>query len=57
MQKIEKWLEENGIEYKKGKYGNPYYFNDGFGVDGLQITFFGMESEMIRRPGTNWKNL
>lgn len=40
MQKIEKWLEENGIEYKKGKYGNPYYFNDNFSVDGIQITFF-----------------
>lgn len=40
MKNIEKWLNENGIEYRKEKYGNPYYFNDNFSVDGLQITFF-----------------
>lgn len=40
MKNIEKWLNENGIQYKKPKYGNPYYFNDGFQVDGLQIAFY-----------------
>lgn len=40
MKNIEKWLQENGIEYRKEKYGNPYYFNDGFSVDGLQIAFY-----------------
>lgn len=40
MKNIEKWLKENGIEYRKCKYGNPYYFNDGFQVDGLRISFY-----------------
>lgn len=40
MKNIEKWLQENGIEYRKCKYGNPDYFNDGFQVDGLRISFY-----------------
>lgn len=40
MKKIIKWLNENGIEYTTCKYGNPYYFNDGFSVDGIKVTFF-----------------
>ena len=40
MKKIEKWLQENRIEYRKCKYGNPDYFNDGFQVDGLRICFY-----------------
>ena len=40
MKKIIAWLEENGIEYNINKYGNPYYFNDGFSVDGIQIAFY-----------------
>ncbi len=40
MKKIMQWLEENGIEYKVNNYGNPYYFNDGFSVAGIQVTFY-----------------
>lgn len=40
MKKIIAWLEGIGIEYKVNKYGNPRYFNDGFSVDGIQITFY-----------------
>lgn len=40
MKKIIAWLEENGIEYSLDKFGNPYYFNDGFSVDGIQIAFY-----------------
>lgn len=40
MKKIIAWLKENGIEYSANKYGNPYYFNDGFSVDGIQIAFY-----------------
>lgn len=40
MKNIEKWLTENGINYEKRKYGNPYYFDDGFQVSGLQIVFY-----------------
>lgn len=40
MKKIIAWLDENNIEYKVNKYGNPYYFNDGFSVDGIQIAFY-----------------
>lgn len=36
----EKWLIENSIECEKQKYGNPYYFSDGFQVDVLQIAFY-----------------
>lgn len=39
MKKIIEFLEKNGIEYNVNKYGNPHYFNDGFSVDGIQITF------------------
>lgn len=40
MKKIVEFLEKNEIEYKINKYGNPYYFNDGFFVDGIQIQFY-----------------
>ena len=40
MKNIEKWLQENGIEYRKCKYGNPDYFNDGFQIEGLRIAFY-----------------
>lgn len=40
MKNIEKLLIENSIECEKQKYGNPYYFSDGFQVDGLQIAFY-----------------
>lgn len=40
MKKIEKWLKENGFEYRKCKYGNPYYFNDGFYVEGISVSFY-----------------
>lgn len=45
MKKIIKWLEENGIEYSVNKYGNPYYFNDGFSVDGIQISLYYNDTE------------
>lgn len=40
MKKIITWLKESGIEYSANKYGNPDYFDDGFSVDGIQITFY-----------------
>ncbi len=40
MKKIIVWLEENEIEYSVNKYGNPYYFNDGFSVEGIQVSFY-----------------
>ena len=40
MKNIEKWLRENGIEYRKCKYGNSDYFNDGFMVEGLRVAFY-----------------
>lgn len=40
MKKIEKWLTENGLEYSRNQYGNSTYFNDGFNVPGLRITFY-----------------
>ena len=39
MKQIEKWLTDNGITYRPAKWGNPYYFNDGFYVSGLIVTF------------------
>lgn len=39
MKKIEKWLNENRIYYNVKNYGNPYYFNDGFSVSGISVTF------------------
>ena len=39
MKQIEKWMTENGIIYRHAKWGNPYYFNDGFSVSGLIVTF------------------
>mgnify|MGYP001100693455 FL=1 len=40
MKKIIAWLETNKIEYSVNKYGNPQYFNDGFSVDGIKVTFY-----------------
>lgn len=40
MKKIIAWLEENKMEYSVNKYGNPHYFNDGFSVEGIQISFY-----------------
>lgn len=40
MKKIIAWLEDNKIEYSVNKYGNPQYFNDGFSVDGIKVTFY-----------------
>ena len=40
MNKIEQWLKENGFEYSVNKYGNPYYFNDGFYVEGISVSFY-----------------
>ena len=39
MKQIEKWLTDNGITYRPAKWGNPDYFNDGFNVSGLIVTF------------------
>ena len=39
MKQIEKWLTDNDIAYRTAKWGNPYYFNDGFCVSGLMVTF------------------
>jgi hypothetical protein len=39
MKNIEKWLQENGIEYSRAVYGSNY-FNDGFRVIGLKIAFY-----------------
>lgn len=39
MKKILDFCKENGIECRKEKFGNPYYFNDGFSVDGLTVSF------------------
>lgn len=40
MKKIIAWLEENEMEYSMNKYGNPYYFNDGFSIEGIQVAFY-----------------
>lgn len=40
MKKIEKWLQENGLEYDHNEYGNPYYFDDGFSVPGITVSFY-----------------
>lgn len=39
MKQIEKWLQNNNITYRPTKWGNPDYFNDGFCVSSLQVTF------------------
>lgn len=39
MKNIEKWLSENSIQWKRASWGDPDYFNDGFSVSGLQVTF------------------
>ena len=32
-------LKKNGIEYRTVSLGNPYYYNDGFTVQGITIRF------------------
>lgn len=39
MKNIEKWFAEKGIKYDIYQYGNPYYFNDGFSVAGINVAF------------------
>lgn len=39
MKKIIDFLEENAIEYRRVNYGNPYYYNDGFTIPAVQISF------------------
>ena len=39
MKKIIEFLKENSIEYKIVSLGNPYYYNDGFTVQGITIRF------------------
>lgn len=39
MKKIIEFLENNGIEYRRETYGNPYYYNDGFRVPALVVRF------------------
>ena len=39
MKKIIDFLEQSGIEYSREMYGNPYYYNDGFTVPALIVTF------------------
>lgn len=40
MKKIMEWLAAEGLEYDEKKFGNPYYFNDGFYVEGISVPFF-----------------
>lgn len=39
MKKIIEFLEQNGIEYNTVTLGNPYYYNDGFTVQGITVEF------------------
>lgn len=39
MRQIEKWLQENDIQYRPVKWGNPDYFKDDFFVSGFMVTF------------------
>ena len=39
MKKIIEFLKENGIEYRTVSLGNPYYYNDGFTVQGITVRF------------------
>lgn len=39
MKDIEKWLKENGIEYRRAVYDSNY-FGDGFQISGIQIPFY-----------------
>ena len=39
MKNIIEFLKKNGIDYKKVAYGKPYYYNDGFSVQAIQVTF------------------
>lgn len=39
MKKIIDFLKQNGIEYKLVSCGDPYYYNDGFTVQGITIKF------------------
>lgn len=39
MKKLVEFLKKNNIEYEYVNYGNPYYYNDGFRVQAISITF------------------
>ncbi len=39
MKKIIEFLKKNGIEYRTVSLGNPYYYNDGFTVQGITVRF------------------
>lgn len=39
MEKIIEFLEKNGIEYRRIMCGNPYYYNDGFRVPAIFVSF------------------
>lgn len=39
MKNLVEFLEKNHIEYEYVNYGNPYYYNDGFRVQAISITF------------------
>lgn len=39
MKRIIDFLEENAIEYRRVNYGNPYYYNDGFTVPAVLVSF------------------
>ena len=39
MKKIIEFLKENSIEYKIVSLGNPYYYNDGFTIQGITVRF------------------
>ena len=39
MKKIIEFLEKHDIEYNHVTLGNPYYYNDGFTVQGITIKF------------------
>lgn len=39
MKRITEFLQKNGIDHKAVTLGNPYYYNDGFTVQGIRILF------------------
>lgn len=39
MKNIIEYLDKNNIEYEFVSYGNPYYYNDGFTVQAVQVSF------------------
>lgn len=39
MKNVINYLENNNIKYESVTYGNPYYYNDGFGVQAISLEF------------------